>query len=58
MFNLFGNGNSGFFGTAFDLDFDGHLDTFERAADFGLFMEMVNETDKEDDYFNEWNDEW
>lgn len=48
MFDLFGDGDRGFFGDAFDLDHDGHLDHMERAADFGLFMEMMKETDSYD----------
>lgn len=34
---MFGNG---FFGGLFDSDGDGKLDTFEKAADFGLFVKM------------------
>lgn len=49
MFDLFGNGDRGFFGDAFDLNFDGHLDPLERVADFGAFMQMVEE-DETDDY--------
>lgn len=32
----------GFFGKAFDMDFDGHLDAFERAADFATFMGLMD----------------
>ena len=30
MFDFFGDGEKGFFGQAFDLDFDGHLDPLEE----------------------------
>ncbi len=33
----------GFFGMAFDFDHDGHLDTFERAADFSTFMGIMED---------------
>ena len=51
---LFGDGDGGFFGNAFDLDFDGKLDLMERAADFGLFMQMVNEAEKEEAAEEDW----
>ena len=34
--------NHGFFGKAFDFNFDGHLDNFERAADFAMFMGVMD----------------
>ena len=40
--------DKGFFGGLFDFDGDGKLDTFERAADLGLFVKMM-----EDDEENE-----
>lgn len=45
----------GFFGKAFDFNFDGHLDTFERAADFATFMNVMNaaeEQSRSDDLFS------
>lgn len=49
MFGLFGDNGGGFFGNAFDLNLDGHLDPLERAADFGAFMKMVEEDEREYD---------
>ena len=45
--------DKGFFGGLFDFDGDGKLDTFERAADMGLFAQIMeeeedNEEDEED----------
>ena len=36
----------GFFGKAFDFDRDGEQNTFERAADFAAFMQMVEEEER------------
>ena len=33
----------GFFGKAFDFNFDGHLDGFERATDFAAFMNLMDQ---------------
>ena len=48
---------AGFFGNMFDFDRDGSLDSFERAADFCAFNEMLKEDnstgfldDDDDDY--------
>ena len=45
--------DKGFFGVLFDFDGDGKLDTIEKAADFGLFCQMMedieNENDEDDD---------
>ena len=38
----------GFFGMAFDFDHDGHLDDFERAADFSLFMSVMDENTRDE----------
>ena len=35
---------AGIFGTAFDFNHDGHLDAFERAAEFGFLEMMERET--------------
>ncbi len=43
----------GFFGDTFDFDGDGQLDAFERAADFGAFISMIEDDDDidiDDDY--------
>ena len=41
--------DKGFFGSLFDFDGDGKLDTFEKAADFGMFVKMMEDSeDKED----------
>jgi len=39
----------GFFGGLFDFDGDGELNDFERAADFGAFMDMIENEREEDD---------
>ena len=39
----------GFFGELFDLDGNGELDAFERAADLGAFVMMNEEENEEDD---------
>lgn len=41
-------GDKGFFGGIFDFNNDGKLDGLERAADFGMFMNMVDSA-KEDE---------
>ncbi|MGN0370097.1 MAG: hypothetical protein ACI4EW_06080 [Butyrivibrio sp.] len=47
--------DKGFFGSLFDFDHDGELDTFERAVDFMAFNEMMNGSeglsDEEDENF-------
>ena len=37
----------GFFGGLFDFNGDGKLDTFERAADFGLLCKMMDDRKKD-----------
>lgn len=37
--------DKGFFGNLFDFDHDGKLDTFEKAADFMAFTELMNESE-------------
>jgi len=32
----------GLFGNLFDFDGDGNLDSFEKAAEFGAFMQMID----------------
>lgn len=34
--------DKGFFGGIFDFNNDGKLDSLERAADFGMFMNMLD----------------
>jgi len=41
-------GDKGFFGGIFDFNNDGKLEGLERAADFGMFMNMVDSA-KEDE---------
>jgi len=41
-------GDKGFFGGIFDFNNDGKFDGLERAADFGMFMNMVDSA-KEDE---------
>lgn len=41
--------DNGFFGMLFDLDGNGELDDFERAADFGAFVQMTEDNDDEGD---------
>lgn len=41
--------DKGFFGGLFDFDGDGKLDTFEKAADFGLFVKMMEDEENEND---------
>ena len=38
----------GLFGDLFDFNDDGKLDSFEKAAEFGLFMQMMEEQDPEE----------
>ena len=37
---------NGLFGRAFDFDGNGKLEGFERAADFALFMQMMEEEER------------
>ena len=41
----------GILGNLFDFNGDGKLDTFEKAAEFGAFMQMIEseEQDEEDE---------
>ena len=41
--------DKGFFGGLFDFDGNGKLDTFERAADFGMFVKMMEDIEGEED---------
>ena len=46
--------DKGFFGSLFDFDGDGKLDTFEKAADFGMFVKMMEDSeDEEGEYEDE-----
>ena len=38
--------NKGLFGDMFDFNHDGNLDSFERAAEFGAFMQMIDDSEK------------
>ena len=46
-------GDKGFFGGLFDFNDDGKLDSFERAADFAMFMEVTKEEEDADDASDE-----
>lgn len=41
--------DKGFFGSLFDFNGDGKLDTFERAADFAAFVNLTSSTEDEAD---------
>lgn len=41
--------SDGFFGGLFDFDGDGHLDDFEKAADFTAFMMMMEDDDDDEE---------
>ena len=41
--------DKGFFGGLFDFDGDGKLDTFEKAADFGMFVKMLEDEENENE---------
>ena len=45
--------DKGFFGGLFDFNRDGKLDTFERAADFGLFCKIMDDRKKDTEKKNE-----
>lgn len=38
--------DNGLFGGLFDFDGDGKLDSFEKAAEFATFMELISESEK------------
>ena len=40
--------DKGFFGGLFDFNKDGKLDASEQAADFGMFMHMMDESEKQE----------
>ena len=45
----------GIFGDMFDFNNDGKLDTFEKAAEFGMLMNLIeSEEEDEDDDEDEW----
>lgn len=39
----------GFFGDTFDFNGDGNLDAMEQAADFGMFVNMVESEEQDSD---------
>ena len=49
-------GRKGFFGSLFDFDGDGKLDSFEEAMDFAAFAELMEEDEEEADDGNDGND--
>ena len=38
----------GIFGDLFDFNRDGKLDSFEKAAEFGAFMNMISDSQKDE----------
>ena len=46
----------GIFGNLFDFNRDGKLDPLEQAMDFGLFVQMMEELDQEDETSDDTND--
>ena len=38
--------DKGLFGGMFDFNNDGKMDSFEKAAEFGFFMQMMDEMEK------------
>ena len=48
----------GFFGDLFDFDYDGELDSFERAMDFMAFEDVMSEDDEDDCDEDDWDDDW
>ena len=46
----------GIFGNLFDFNGDGKLDALEQAMDFGLFVQMMEELDQEDETSDDTND--
>lgn len=40
--------DKGIFGGMFDFNNDGKLDIFEQAADFGMFMHMMEDSEKQE----------
>ena len=38
--------DNGLFGGMFDFNGDGKMDSFEKAAEFSFFMNMMSETEK------------
>lgn len=41
--------DKGFFGSMFDFNGDGKLDSFERAADFAAFVNLTNENEEQEE---------
>lgn len=48
---------AGFFGNMFDFNRDGNLDSFERAADFCAFNELMK-ADESTDYLDDDDDDY
>ena len=40
--------DKGLFGGMFDFNNDGKMDSFEKAAEFGFFMQMMDDIEKSD----------
>ena len=41
--------DKGFFGSMFDFNGDGKLDSFERAADFAAFVNLTSENEEQEE---------
>lgn len=41
--------DNGLFGDLFDFDGDGKLNSFERTADFGLFCQIMDDMEREEE---------
>ncbi len=43
------------FGDLFDFNGDGQLDAFEKAVEFGVFMDMIDslEDDEQDEFYDD-----
>lgn len=44
--------DKGFFGSMFDFNGDGKLDSFERAADFAAFVNLTSENEEQEEESN------
>ncbi len=49
--------DKGLFGGMFDFNNDGKMDSFEKAAEFSFFMNMMSETEKSDSDSSDDSDE-
>ena len=47
----------GIFGNLFDFNGDGKMDTFEKAAEFSAFMQMIEAEQKKENTANDLDDD-